>query len=160
MSIILAILGVAAVVAAMVLLYRKVLPQKLDGTFNNKYLQALHDYFNFKHLYIESVLKFIFTLATVSCVVMGGVGLLHSVLDLLVGLGDLFDFGFRYFPYWIGSFVASVLSSALLAVLGPVVLRLVYEGTMMLILMVKNVIEINNKLSGPKDSTASAPTEE
>ena len=51
-------------------------------------------------------------------------------------------------------------SSALLAVPGPVVLRLVYEGTMMLILMVKNVIEIYNKLSGPKDSTASAPTEE
>ena len=32
-----------------------------------------------------------------------------------------------------------------IAVLGPVVLRLVYEGFMMFIILVKNVVEINNK---------------
>lgn len=146
MSGILVLLGVAAVIAAMVLLCSKVLPASKDGTFTNKYLQALHDYFNFKKLYIESVLKFIFTLATVICVVAGVVGLLMAVFNLLGGFVRLFDYGSGYFSYMLGGFVVSVLGSAAVAVLGPVVLRLVYEGTMMFILLVKNVMEINGKL--------------
>ena len=147
MSGIMMILGIVAVVVAMVLLYRKVLPQKLDGTFSSKRLQMLHDYFNFKKLYIESVLKFLFTLATVFCVVMGCVGLLQAVFDLLGGFVDMFaHYGTAYFPYIMGNFVLSVLGCAVFVVLGPVVLRLIYEGTMMFVLLVKNVMEINGKL--------------
>lgn len=148
MSGILLILGIVTVIGAMVWLYRKVLPQELDGTFAGKHLQKLHDYFNFKKLYIESLLKFLFTLATVICVVMGGIGLLQAVFDLLGGFVRLFDYGGRYFSYLLGSFVTSVLGSAAVAVLGPVVLRLVYEASMMFILLVKNVMEINGKLKG------------
>ena len=155
MTVILTILGLAAIVAAMVLLYFKVLPQRLDGTFTNRYLQMIHDYFNFKKLYIESVLKFLFTLATVICVVLGSVGLLQALVDLVGGLIDMVRyFGLEYFPYLLGDFMLSILGSVLLAVLGPVVLRLVYEGTMMLILMVKNVIEINGKIKAPEEGPA------
>ena len=151
MSGILLVLGIVAVIAAMVWLYRKVLPQAMDGTFVGKHLQKLHDYFNFKKLYIESVLKFLFTLATVFCVVMGGVGLLQSVFDLLGGLVDMFaHYGGGYFPYVMGNFVLSVLGCAVFMVLGPVMLRLIYEGIMMFILLVKNVMEINGKLKGEK----------
>ena len=151
---ILVLLGIVATIVAMVLLCIKVLPGSKDGTFSNKHLQKLHDYFNFKKLYIESVLKFIFTLATVTCVVMGVVGLLMSVFDLLGGFVHLFDYGSGYFSYLMGNFVVSVLGSATIMVLGPIVLRLVYEGTMMLILLVKNVIEINNKIGAPAQSQA------
>lgn len=154
---ILILLGVAAVIAVMVLLCKNVLPASKDGTFTNKHLQAIHDYFNFKKLYIESVLKFVFTLATVICVVAGVVGLLMAVFNLLGGFVHLFDYGSGYFSYLMGSFVVSVLGSAAVAVLGPVVLRLAYEGTMMLILLVKNVIEINNKLKVPAEG---APAEQ
>ncbi|MBO5340707.1 MAG: hypothetical protein J6A62_06905 [Oscillospiraceae bacterium] len=151
------LLGIAATIAAMILLCCKVLPQSKDGTFSNKYLQMIHDYFNFKKLYIESVLKFIFALATVTCVVMGIIGLLMAVFNLLGGFVHLFDYGSGYFSYLMGSFVVSVLGSAATAVLGPVALRLVYEGTMMLILLVKNVIEINNKINAPAQE---APVEQ
>ena len=146
---ILVLLGIISVIVAMVLLCCKVLPKSKDGTFSNKYLQAIHDYFNFKKLYIESVLKFVFALATVTCVVMGVIGLLMSVFDLLGGFVHLFDYGSGYFSYLMGNFVVSVLGSVAVAAFGPIVLRLVYEGTMMLILLVKNVIEINNKISAP-----------
>jgi len=160
MSGILLILGIVAVIAAMVWLYRKVLPQKLDGTFTGKHLQKLHDYFNFKKLYIESVLEFLFTLATVICVVMGGIGLLQAVFDLLGGLVDMFAYyGVDYFPYVMGNFVLSVLGSAVFMLIGPVVLRLIYEGTMMFILLVKNVMEINGKLKS-ESAVAEAPAAE
>ena len=47
-----ATIGMIATVAAIVLLYVKVLPKKYDGKLDNKYLQWLHNYFNFKRLYI------------------------------------------------------------------------------------------------------------
>ena len=54
-----ATIGMIATVAAIVLLYVKVLPKKYDGKLDNKYLQWLHNYFNFKRLYIEDILKLI-----------------------------------------------------------------------------------------------------
>ena len=43
-----ATIGMIATVAVIVLLYVKVLPKKYDGKLDNKYLQWLHNYFNFK----------------------------------------------------------------------------------------------------------------
>lgn len=157
MSGFLTLLGAAAVVAAMVLLYLRVLPKKLDGTFSNRYLQMLHNYFNFKTLYIESVLKFLFTLLTVCCIVVGIVGVLSAIFGLLGGLVDLFDYGGRYFRYLIGNFFSTVLGSIAIAVIGPVMVRLVYEGTMMLIMLVKNVIDINNKIKASAEDVPAAP---
>lgn len=48
-----ATIGMIATVAAIVLLYVKVLPKKYDGKLDNKYLQWLHNYFNFKRLYMD-----------------------------------------------------------------------------------------------------------
>ena len=66
-----ATIGMIATVAAIVLLYVKVLPKKYDGKLDNKYLQWLHNYFNFKRLYIEDILKFFFVVGTVMCVCFG-----------------------------------------------------------------------------------------
>lgn len=148
-----AVAGIAAVVLGMIFLYRKVIPNKMDGTFGNKWLQRLHDYFNFKKLYLESVLKVIFTVLTVTFVVFAVVGVLTAVSDLLFNMIAAAMGG--YFSHVVGSymlaFVGQLVSSVVLAVVGPVVTRLIYEFTMMLILMVKNVIEINNKIKGNKE---------
>lgn len=148
-----AVVGIAAVVVGMIFLYRKVIPAKLDGTFGNKWMQRLHDYFNFKKLYIEAVLKVIFTVLTITFVVFGVVGVLTAFSDLLFNMIDSAMNGYFAvaFGRYMSSFFVSLLESLALIVVGPVVTRLIYEGTMMLILMVKNVMDINNKIKAPKE---------
>ena len=156
------LLLVVGVIAAMVLLYLKVLPQKLDGTFGNKLLQFLHDYFNFKKLYVEFVLKFIFMLLTVFCIVGGVVGLIASVFGFFGGMVEAIEYGSWYFEYVIRAFFIGSLSSLGVLVLGPVVVRLAYEFTMMFVLLVKNVMEINNKTKGepPEAEPVAVPAEQ
>ena len=50
------VLAAIASVVLTVLLYVKVMPRKLDGSFTNPLLQFIHDYFHFKKLYLEEVL--------------------------------------------------------------------------------------------------------
>ena len=103
-----------------------------------------HDYFNFKKLYIESVLKFLFTLLTVVCVAVGVSAIVTSFLGVFQNIGYMIEYGmpFRYFA---SAFFGGVFGGVLMIAVGPVVVRLVYEGIMMFIILVKNVIEINNK---------------
>ena len=126
------IVGAIAAVAITIWLYIKVLPKKLNGTFDNEVFQFLHDFFHFKKLYLEEVLKVIFTVATVACITIGAL--------LLVSTVDGYYYDVSMFPYGLALLIA-----------GPVSLRLVYETLMMFILLVKNTIEINNKLKEPKD---------
>lgn len=132
------------VIAGMVLLYLKVIPKKFDGSFKNKAFQLLHDYFNFKELYIESVLKFLFTLVTVVSVASGISIIITSFLGIFQNIGYVIDYGMS-FGRVISSFFTGVVSGLATIIVGPIAIRLVYEGIMMFILLVKNVIEINNK---------------
>lgn len=141
-----ALVGIAAVVVLMVLLCRKVLPAKLDGTFGNKFLQGLHDYFNFKKLYIEAVLRFLFVLATVIFIVAGVLGIVCAVFGAFGDLIKVFEYGTHYFGVAVARFFGGILGSLALLVLGPCATRLTYEGIMMFILLVKNVIELNGKV--------------
>ena len=52
---------------------------------------------------------------------------------------------FSVVDYYYGS-SSLALPGLLLLVVGPVVVRLVYEGTMMFIILVKNTMQINNRL--------------
>lgn len=146
-----ALVGIAAVVALMVLLCRKVLPAKLDGTFGNKFLQGLHDYFNFKKLYIESVLRFLFVLITVIFVVAGVLGIISALFGAFGDLIKVFDYGTHYFGVAVVHFFGGILGSLAVLVLGPVATRLTYEGIMMFILLVKNVIELNGKVKAQEN---------
>ena len=152
-------LFLVGVAAALVLLCLKVMPQKLDGTFDSKFMQFLHDYFNFKKLYIESVLKFVFALATVVCIVGGVVGILGAIFGFFSGIVEALDYGGWYFEYLVRDVSYTILSSLFTLVLGPVIVRLVYEFAMMFILLVKNTIEINNKLP-EKKKEPEAPSDE
>ena len=127
------VLGFVGGIALTVWLYRMVLPAAKDGTFEKPIYQKLHDYFHFKKLYLEDVLRALFVLATAICVAMGAF--------LLLGYT-----GYGYYK------VSTFLPGVMTLVLGPVVLRLTYEGIMMFLLLVKNTIEINAKLSAGKSA--------
>ena len=131
------ILGGIAAVAVMIWLYAKVLPKKLDGTFEKEWHQKLHDFFHFKKLYLEEVLKFIYTLATVAVVCVG-----VFMLFGYTGWGRYKDSTFLY--------------GLIMIVGGPISVRLAYEGIMMFILLVKNTMEINNKLGAKKQEPVAA----
>ena len=122
------ILGIIFALAGTIVAYVLVMPKSKDGNLGNKFLQFLHDFFHFKQLYVEYVLKFIYMLGTLFCIVTGF--------------------------FWLFSYAA--LTGLMLMILGPVVLRLTYEFTMMFILLVQNTMDINKKLKGNK---AAAPAE-
>ena len=129
------ILGVMAAIILTILAYVFVMPKKNDGNFSHPALQKLHDVFNFKKLYLESILKFFYVLATIFCVCTG------------------FFMIFGYREVW-GYYDMEKASTALIGLLvmigGPIVFRLTYESLMMFILLVKNAMEINNKIPAPK----------
>jgi hypothetical protein len=121
------ILSFVFTIGAMVVLYVLVLPKKRDGKLGNKFLQMVHDYFHFKQLYLEMIMKFIFTFMTLFC--------------LTYGFFQLFsvDTSRYYTQYYFTQGLSTML-------LGPILLRVVYEMTMMVILAVQNIIEINKKM--------------
>lgn len=128
--------------AAVILLYIFVLPKKRNGTFSGSFAQWLHDYFRFKKLYIDSVLRFLFTFATIFLICAGIFFLIYFLITV---------------PQKAFEAIVYCLS---ITVLGPIFLRLFYEVTMMLVMLVQNVMDINRKLdkfSEKEPASAKAP---
>lgn len=135
------IIGIVLAVAATVFICVRVLPKKYDGRLNSKFLQFLHDFFNFKTFYIEALTKFIFVLLTCVCIFVG----------FLLMFGK-----FEYYGYFGMTFTQSTFLYGLgIMLLGPLVLRVTYEFVMMAILLVQNVIDINRKMKAPAANAAS-----
>lgn len=138
------VLGVISTIVVTILIYVKIMPRHLDGTFDNGLYQWLHDLFHFKKLYIEEVLRFVYVLATVVCV-CGGIFMMVSYTE------------YRSYDYYMERMVTRregyFLPGLLVTVFGPIALRLAYEVVMMGIMLVKNVIDINNKLSNKAEKT-------
>ena len=132
-----------------IVMYRKVMPQKLNGTFQKPILQFLHNYFHFKKLYLEEILKFIFALASITCVVNG--------VLLLISVDKVYHYSKYRGSYYTNE--STFLYGLALLIGGPIALRLAYEGIMMCILLVKNVMDINNKLKAPAAVAEEEPTE-
>lgn len=131
-------LGAVLSIAATVLLYIFVLPEKKRAKLP-KIGVALHDVFNFKFLVLEKLIQLIYTLATVACIIIGA----------------LMIFGFSYYDGYYSSYTHWYGGEGILILIGgPIVLRLAFEAVMMFILLVKNVIQINNKLKAPEADKA------
>ena len=128
------IVAVFLAVTATVLAFIFIVPEKRRARLNG-FGKFLHDTCNFKYLIVEKILQALYIFLT--CLV------------LFSGFFKLFkmdDWG-----RWQG------LYGLLTMVVGPIVIRLVYELAMMLVLLVKNVISINNKLSGKSGDPFAAP---
>lgn len=134
------IIGIVLAVAATIFICVRVLPKKYDGRLDSKFLQFLHDFFNFKTFYIEALTKFIFVLLTCLCIFVG----------FLLMFGK-----FEYYGYFGMTFTQSTFLYGLgIMLLGPLVLRVTYEFVMMAILLVQNVIDINRKMKAPATTAA------
>lgn len=110
-----------------ILVWVLVMPEKKRPTLN-AFFTFVSDVFNFRSLLIEKILKFTYLLLTLFAILFGFLAFVVSIDDgraALIGL--------------------------LVMILGPIVLRLIYELSMMAVLLVKNVIEINNKMTLPSN---------
>ena len=121
------VISLVAALAATILLFVLVLPDKKRPTLNG-FFKGIADIFNFRTLLIEKIVKFLYTFMTIFAVLMGFFMLFMQQYGQSLALRGLF-----------------------IMLISPIVIRLFFEITMMAILLVKNVIEINNKL-GYKNS--------
>ena len=122
-----AIMAVGATVCAFIF----ILPEKKAAKLP-KFLRMVADILNFKDLLLEKIMKVLYVFATAYC--------------LMAGFFMLFS-GYRY--GW--TFRSTALEGLLVMFIGPIVVRLAFEGIMMFILLVKNTIEINKKLPKKAD---------
>ncbi len=131
---ILSVLGILFAIAGTVLLYIFVLPAKKRAALP-KFFRILHDIFNFKSLLLELILKALYTFSTLACVFIGFFSLFS--FETIPSYGYYYTSTEIVWTGWVG---------LIIMIFGPILVRLVYEGIMMMILLVKNTIEINNKL--------------
>lgn len=134
----LSIVAIILSLLAAILVAIFVAPEKKRGE-QQGFVAWLNDLFNFRTLFVEKIFKFLYILTTCFCLI-GGIFTLFSAID---GGGDL------------------ALTGLLMIVLGPIAVRIVYEFLLMFVLLVKNTIQINNKLgakNGDKPADPAAPT--
>ena len=116
------IISAVAALVVTILLFVLVLPDKKRPILNG-FFKGIADIFNFRTLLIEKIVKFLYTFMTIFAVLMG------------------------FFMLFIQQYGQSrALKGILVMLVSPIAIRLIFEITMMAILLVKNVIEINNKL--------------
>ena len=129
-----AVCGLAAAVVAFIMIVPDQKREKL-----NPFFRYIHDLFNFKSLWIEKIMKFLYIFETLACI---GIGffMLFSVAPFTRSYMGLYGI--------------------LLILLGPVVVRILYEFIMLAILAVKNLIELNNKTLPQEGSVADKKAKE
>ncbi len=128
------ILAIILAIAATVLAFVFILSKK--GRASQKpFVKFLVNVCDFRSLIIEKILKALYIFSTSFTILLGFLG--------------IFNFG----SYDYG---ATLLQSLLTMILGPIVVRIIYELIMLAVLAVKNIIQINNKLSQLTGDDASA----
>lgn len=129
-SILAGILAIAATVLAFVFIL-----SKKGRSSQNPFVKFLVNVCDFRSLIIEKILKALY--------------IFFTSFTILYGFLGIFNFG----SYNYG---ATLLQSLLTLILGPIAIRIFYELIMLAVLAVKNIIQINNKLSKLTGDDASA----
>ena len=116
-----------AVVAILLTLFVVVVivPTNKDGKLN-KFFQIVHNFFNFKKMYLSLALKIIYIFLT--------------IFSILYGIRLLF--GYSIYGYYISTFwygLAAIIAS-------PILLRLSFEMLWLLISAAQSVIQIRDKM--------------
>lgn len=136
------ILSVLATIVATILAYIFIIPEKKRAALNNLG-KFLHDLLNFKFLIIEKILQFFYVLATAFSLCFG--------FFMLFAVEERWSYYYGRSSEWIGYW------GLLILIAGPIAIRLVYELAMMGIMLVKNVIQINNKLKNQNEADGTNP---
>lgn len=129
------IIAVVLAIISTILLFIFIVPEKKKNRLNG-FGKFLHNTFNFKYLIVEKILQALYIFSTCFIILLGFVMLFCVVPDYF-GDGE-----------WLGG------KGILIMILGPIAVRLVYEFLMMAILLIKNVIQINNKLKAASNNNA------
>lgn len=137
-----AILAVAATVLAFIFIVPEGKAEKLG-----KFWKIIHKTITFKYLVLEKVLQALYILSTAFVILMG----FFMLFYVQPGYSGLY---FHRPSVWYGGY------GLLFIILGPIAVRIVYEASMMLLLLVKNVIQINGKVKAPSASTPTKPLED
>lgn len=116
---------VAALILA-VITFVIIIPQKRRGSLNGLW-KHVADLFDFKTLYTEKILKFAYSVTTYTAIIGGFAMFVYSLFEEYAG-SDITRLGI------------------LIAIGGPIVIRLVYEILMMSVIAVNSLVSINNKL--------------
>lgn len=129
---VISILALITAIAATVLAFIFIVPEKRAKKMG-KVGSLIHNIVNFKFLIVEKILQATYIFAT-AFVIITGVFMLFYV-----------EAGYSGYYYsrpatWYGGY------GLLVMILGPIAVRIAYEFIMMALLLVKNVIQINNKL--------------
>ncbi|MBQ7800048.1 MAG: hypothetical protein IJ370_06105 [Oscillospiraceae bacterium] len=119
---IIVLISIFVALIATVLIFCFILPEKEYPHLTN-FLKKVADICNLKNLLVEKILKFIYILSTIFSVVVG-------FCMLFIVSNDK----------WMGVY------GILIMLVAPILIRLVHEGLMLTVLLVKNVIEINKKM--------------
>ena len=131
-------MGILSTIAATVLTYIFIMPEKRKAKLSNLF-KFIKDIFDFKFLIIEKILQFVYILSTIACVCVG--------LCMTMGISIYTSSYYGTHTQWYGFY------GILLAIIGPIAVRLVFEGIMLFLLLVKNVIQINKKLKSQTDDS-------
>ncbi len=113
------VLGIIFALAATIYYYIMIKPAKRDRALPN-ILKTVKHLLSTDYLVIEKIVSFFYVLNTAACIFIG----------FFLLFGKTFLFGL------------------LMILIGPILCRLVYEGSMLMILLIKNVMDINAKLKG------------
>lgn len=138
LSVVLVVCSVMFALAATVLAFIFILPEKRRNTLPGIF-RVLHDLFNFKFLIIEKILQAAYIFATAYAIIYG-------FIYIFAGFETSYLFGTTW-NGWMGF---------LYMIFGPIFIRVAYEGVLLIILLVKNVIQINNKLKNQNEETAAS----
>ena len=131
------------------------LPPKNKDKFG-KAFSRFHDFFNFKTLIVDYVLKGLYILSTAMCII-GGFFTIFTVRTYYTTTGTMFNSSSEAHT---SLSVENLGTGLLIMILGPILVRIIYELIMLTIVGVKNIIEINKKMDCCKGEESKTETEE
>ena len=143
-----AVLSLLAAIVLTILAYKCIIPEKKRAGLN-KLGKFIHDLLNFKFLIIEKVMQFFYVLANALTLSFGALMLFN--FEKVYDGYDWYTGEIEYTTQWNGWI------GILIVILGPIALRLTYELLMMGIMLIKNVIQINNKLKDQNENMGNDP---
>ena len=126
-----ALLALAATIVLFILVFPEKKKEKL-----NKFFLTLRKLLSSEYLLIEKIIRFFYVFNTLFCVIAG----LLFIFDFQKSYSYSYYYGGSSSTVWLGWI------GPIIMVVGPILMRLIYEASMMFIMLVKNTIDIRNHL--------------
>ena len=129
------ILAACLALPAAVLAFIFIVPEKKREKMG-KFGKLLHDICNFKFLIIEKIFQFFYVLSTAFCFISG---------FFMLFWVERYSWYYGSSSVWMGYY------GLLVMILGPIAVRIAYESMMLVLIAIKNIIQINNKLKNQNE---------